>query len=129
MKARLIIESSQNNEKNDVVDIECSFVETAKEYIISYLEGVYNNIISIDKEKNIVIVDKKSVGGKEEYHSKLIFEFQKNKKCSINTTEYSFFVDINTIKLNIKKAQNQLCVELKYYINESFNEVNINVNY
>lgn len=127
MKSKIIIESSQNNQKNDIVIKECDFVETQNNYIISYLEDLYNNIISVDKNNNIVTVDKKSVGSKENYHSKLIFEFQKCKKCSINTTEYSFFVDINTIKIDVLKENDNLIINLKYYINDAYNEVKIKV--
>ena len=127
MKAKIIIESSQNNQANDVVIKDCDFVETQNNYIISYLEDLYNNIINVDKNKNIVTVDKKSVGAREDYHSKLIFEFQKCKKCSINTTEYSFFVDINTIKVDVLKENDNLYINLKYYISDAYNEVNIKV--
>lgn len=127
MKSKIIIESSQNNQANDIVIKDCDFVETQNNYIISYLEDLYNNIINVDKNKNIVTVDKKSVGGREDYHSKLIFEFQKCKKCSINTTEYSFFVDINTIKVDVLKENDNLHINLKYYISDAYNEVNIKV--
>lgn len=126
MKSNIKIDTIQNGEKLQTLEIAGDYTEIDKEHIISYLELEYVNTIIIEKQTNIVIVEKRGTGSNQ-YYSKLIFEFQKKHKCMINTGEYSFFADINTIKINTKKENNIIEVRLKYYINDAFNEILLKV--
>lgn len=122
---RVNVSIRTDNEQIETLNIRGEYMQTQNEHVISYIESLYDNLIIVDKNTNIVTVEKQSTVPNQSYYSKLVFQLGKLHKCTIDVDGYTTFVNVKSTKVTAISTEKQFIIKLEYTIEDINNNVEV----
>jgi len=127
MRVNVTIRTKHQNDPMELVNYKGEYIETEDSYMISYIESLYDNLITVYKTTDTVVVERQGTVISSPYYSKLVFEKHKSHRCAIDVEGYHAFVEVETINTLSEKTNTYFKIMLDYIINNDKTYVEIMV--